>query len=266
MRSIRARARRCPPPIRRRIMDCILDRAAEAGVGTIGIRVLAGGALSGREERNPLGARGGRADRLGRELRQGRRAGAPARRDGAGRACHQPHRDGDALCHREPRSSRPPRSGLPISTSSRPRSAPSRWDRSRPRRSRDCGSCRLDFSAKRDKFGRRNTRERMHMAKAYWVATYRSISDPDKLAAYAKLAGPAIQAAGGKFLARGNSGQDLRGRAEPALRRDRVRQRRSGDRGARLARLQGGARCARQRRGARHPHHGRRVGRAVAAP
>ena len=41
------------------------------------------------------------------------------------------------------------------------------------------------------------------MAKAYWVATYRSISDPDRLAAYAKLAGPAIQAAGGKFLARG---------------------------------------------------------------
>jgi len=41
------------------------------------------------------------------------------------------------------------------------------------------------------------------MAKAYWVATYRSVSDPDKLAAYAKLAGPAIQAAGGNFLARG---------------------------------------------------------------
>jgi len=40
------------------------------------------------------------------------------------------------------------------------------------------------------------------MAKAYWVATYRSISDADKLAAYAKLAGPAIQAAGGRFLAR----------------------------------------------------------------
>ena len=43
------------------------------------------------------------------------------------------------------------------------------------------------------------------MAKAYWVATYRSISDPDKLAAYAKLAGPAIQAAGGRFLARGTA-------------------------------------------------------------
>jgi len=34
---------------------CILDRAAEKGVGTIGIRALAGGALSGRAERNPLG-------------------------------------------------------------------------------------------------------------------------------------------------------------------------------------------------------------------
>ena len=31
------------------------------------------------------------------------------------------------------------------------------------------------------------------MAKAYWVATYRSISDPDKLAAYAKLAGGAVR-------------------------------------------------------------------------
>jgi uncharacterized protein (DUF1330 family) len=43
----------------------------------------------------------------------------------------------------------------------------------------------------------------MIMAKAYWVATYKSISNPDALAAYAKLAGPAIQAAGGRFLARG---------------------------------------------------------------
>jgi uncharacterized protein (DUF1330 family) len=43
------------------------------------------------------------------------------------------------------------------------------------------------------------------MAKAYWVATYRSISDPEALAAYAKLAGPAIAAAGGRFLARGTA-------------------------------------------------------------
>lgn len=42
------------------------------------------------------------------------------------------------------------------------------------------------------------------MAKAYWIATYRAIHDPEALAAYARLAGPAIQAAGGRFLARGN--------------------------------------------------------------
>ena len=42
------------------------------------------------------------------------------------------------------------------------------------------------------------------MAKAYWVATYRSVSDPDKLAGYAKLGGPALAAAGGRILARGN--------------------------------------------------------------
>lgn len=42
------------------------------------------------------------------------------------------------------------------------------------------------------------------MAKAYWIAFYRSIKNPEALAGYAKLAGPAIQAAGGKFLARGS--------------------------------------------------------------
>ena len=41
------------------------------------------------------------------------------------------------------------------------------------------------------------------MAKAYWVVTYRKVKDPEKLAAYAKLAGPAIQSQGGKFLVRG---------------------------------------------------------------
>ena len=45
------------------------------------------------------------------------------------------------------------------------------------------------------------------MPKAYWIATYRSISNPDALAEYAKLAGPAIQAAGGRFLARGKPAQ-----------------------------------------------------------
>ena len=41
------------------------------------------------------------------------------------------------------------------------------------------------------------------MAKAYWVVCYRSISSMDAVQAYAKLAGPAILASGGRFLARG---------------------------------------------------------------
>jgi uncharacterized protein (DUF1330 family) len=47
------------------------------------------------------------------------------------------------------------------------------------------------------------TEEESTLAKGYWVSAYRSVSDPDKLAAYAKLAGPAITGGGGKFLARG---------------------------------------------------------------
>lgn len=43
------------------------------------------------------------------------------------------------------------------------------------------------------------------MAKGYWISCYRAVHDPEKLAAYAKLAGPAIQAAGGKFIARGTA-------------------------------------------------------------
>jgi uncharacterized protein (DUF1330 family) len=43
------------------------------------------------------------------------------------------------------------------------------------------------------------------MAKAYWITCYRQISDPGKLAAYAKLAGPSIEAGGGRFLARGTA-------------------------------------------------------------
>ena len=41
------------------------------------------------------------------------------------------------------------------------------------------------------------------MAKAYWISAYRDIIDTEALAAYAKLAGPSLTAAGGKFLARG---------------------------------------------------------------
>ena len=41
------------------------------------------------------------------------------------------------------------------------------------------------------------------MAKAYWISAYRDIINTEALAAYAKLAGPSLTAAGGKFLARG---------------------------------------------------------------
>jgi uncharacterized protein (DUF1330 family) len=41
------------------------------------------------------------------------------------------------------------------------------------------------------------------MAKGYWVVTYRKISNPESFQAYAKLAAPAIIAAGGKYLIRG---------------------------------------------------------------
>ena len=41
------------------------------------------------------------------------------------------------------------------------------------------------------------------MAKAYWITTYRSISRPEAVAAYARIAGPALLQAGGRFLARG---------------------------------------------------------------
>jgi uncharacterized protein (DUF1330 family) len=41
------------------------------------------------------------------------------------------------------------------------------------------------------------------MAKGYWICFYRSISNPDAVVEYAKLAGPAIQGGGGRFLGRG---------------------------------------------------------------
>ena len=43
------------------------------------------------------------------------------------------------------------------------------------------------------------------LPKAYAVVTYRSVSDPEKLAAYARLAGPAVAPFGARFLARGNA-------------------------------------------------------------
>jgi uncharacterized protein (DUF1330 family) len=42
------------------------------------------------------------------------------------------------------------------------------------------------------------------MARAYWINTFREIRDEAKLDAYVALAGPAMRAGGGRFLARGN--------------------------------------------------------------
>ena len=41
------------------------------------------------------------------------------------------------------------------------------------------------------------------MAKGYWVVSYRKIKDQQKVDAYAKIAGAAVLAAGGRFVARG---------------------------------------------------------------
>ena len=38
---------------------------------------------------------------------------------------------------------------------------------------------------------------------AYWISEYVEITDEEKLAAYARLAGPALEGAGGRFLTRG---------------------------------------------------------------
>jgi uncharacterized protein (DUF1330 family) len=45
------------------------------------------------------------------------------------------------------------------------------------------------------------------MPKAYWITTYREIKDPAKVAAYAKLAGPALEPFGAKYLCRGTANE-----------------------------------------------------------
>ena len=42
------------------------------------------------------------------------------------------------------------------------------------------------------------------MTRAYWINTFTAIHDSARLDAYVRLAGPAMRAAGGRFLARGN--------------------------------------------------------------
>jgi uncharacterized protein (DUF1330 family) len=46
---------------------------------------------------------------------------------------------------------------------------------------------------------------------AYWINFFTRIDDPDRVAAYAALAGPAMRAAGGRFLARGEPAHTFEG-------------------------------------------------------
>ena len=48
---------------------------------------------------------------------------------------------------------------------------------------------------------------------AYWINTFTAIHDEARLARYVELAGPAMRAAGGVFLARGNPVHVLEGSA-----------------------------------------------------
>ena len=43
------------------------------------------------------------------------------------------------------------------------------------------------------------------MAKGYWVSVYRSVSNPEALKEYGKIAGPALTEAGGRLLVRGEA-------------------------------------------------------------
>ena len=49
------------------------------------------------------------------------------------------------------------------------------------------------------------------MTKAYWINTFTAIRDAERLERYVALAGPAMRAAGGRFLARGNPEYALEG-------------------------------------------------------
>ena len=49
------------------------------------------------------------------------------------------------------------------------------------------------------------------MPKAYWISAYHAVHDENKLAAYAKLALPAVTEAGGKFLARVSASESSTG-------------------------------------------------------
>jgi|ERR1041385_6183753 len=49
------------------------------------------------------------------------------------------------------------------------------------------------------------------MPKGYWITLYHKVLDPARLTEYGALAGPAIEAGGGRFLARGMAAKTFEG-------------------------------------------------------
>ena len=78
----------------------LFDHTMKAGVGVVGIRVLAGGALSGSAERHPIASSAARADRLGHGLRRRHRPRPPPAAAGQGGIRRKPDRSRDPFCDR----------------------------------------------------------------------------------------------------------------------------------------------------------------------
>ena len=51
------------------------------------------------------------------------------------------------------------------------------------------------------------------MAKGYWITIYRAVLDPARLARYSEAATPALEAAGGRIIARGTAIRTFEGGA-----------------------------------------------------
>ena len=92
------------------------------------------------------------------------------------------------------------------------------------------------------------------MPKAYWITAYREIRDPAKVAAYAKLAAPALAPFGVRYLARGNPGATFESGLKERVVVTEWPSLAQAIAGHELTRLSGGAEGARRWRRARHPH------------
>ena len=97
------------------------------------------------------------------------------------------------------------------------------------------------------------------MAKAYWITCYREVLDPAKLAAYARLAGPAIEAGGGRFIVRGIAAKAYEAGPVGAHRRHRIRYDRARDGCARQCRISSGPCSPSRRCRAGRAHRSRRL-------